>query len=625
VIQIHHSLKEEGKAMTAGFLHRNERGIALVVVLLVVLAVAAIAAGAALLGSNTSLINKYHDRQSVLETVADAGLEEARSAVNGNKTLYPDTGYNTLESGVAVYNAAGAVIPNIKRWTYVGPIGITSGQYGVFGSAVTVVKDAQGNTVIRRAEIAQESFAKFAYFTNVEGAIVFGAGDQLFGPVHSNDVINVGSGTPKPTFWGAVTTAKTISNKTNGTFKQGYTENGPNIPFPATADLNKLKAQATLGNMNITSTLSGTIGQATTRIEFVAIDINSDTDSSDDNEGFIKVYKVASATNAWWLVADTTKYFTTNTDTSGVRNSPNCGHVFTGAGTYHAGFVTFANHPKTWNAGNDSKTNAATYTGAGVSQRRCYLGGSDILNGPAAPFTPNDGRGSWQPWPGAVDPLVAAKVGSTYAAYLWPISRAFNPNYKGVIFVDGKVVVSGKLRGQVTLAATDNIIIADDITYVTNPGSTTPCASSSRDMLGLFSGTDVIVADNLLNDPIPPVNGGAWTSWDDTPDEFIHGVVLALSNWTVENYNTGPTNAEPCGTTVWGRGCLYLTGGIIQYQRGAVGLVDGHGYLKRYSYDACAATNPPPYFPTTGHFARAHFYEVEPTGFNIASYWALLK
>mgnify|MGYP001199781383 CR=1 FL=1 len=91
---------------------RSERGIALVVVLLVVLAIAAIAAGAALLGSSTNLISIFHSRMSVMEEAADAGLEEARSAVNASpKTVYPDTGYYVLENGVAVYNAAGTAIP----------------------------------------------------------------------------------------------------------------------------------------------------------------------------------------------------------------------------------------------------------------------------------------------------------------------------------------------------------------------------------------------------------------------------------------------------------------------------------------------------------------------------------
>lgn len=618
--------------MNGSPMYRNERGVALVVVLLVVLAVAAIAAGAALLSSSTGLIDKYHTRLSTLETAADAGIEEVRSAVNANKTIYPDTGFRTIENGVAVYDAGGAVIPGLKRWSYLGPIGATSGQYGVYGSVVTVVQDAQGNNVVRRGEIFQESFAKYAYFTNVEGSIQFAAGDQLFGPVHSNDKINIASGSPGPTFWGPLVTAKTISNRSNGNYKQGYTENGPTIPFPQTADLSKLQSQATAGNMAFVSTTSGLAGQATTRIEFTARDLNGDGDSTDDNEGFIKVYQVTNAANVWWVMADTNSYGAASPN-GGVRNSPNCGHVNTNAATSNhpaGGFVTFEDHATAPAIAADNKANAPGQTGAGIV-RRCYLGGSDSLYGASAfgaakQFPTNgvgdDARGRWLPWPGAVSPLIPAS--NRDRAYLWPISRTLNPNYKGVIYVTGKVAISGRVRGQTTLAASDNIIIADDLTYMTNPGSSVQCNATARDMLGLFSGTDVVVADNLINDPIAGIPGGSNVTWDETPDEFIHAVILALSNFTVENYNQGPTNFESCGGTAWGRGCLFLTGGVIQYQRGAVGTTGGTGNLKRYSYDACAAANPPPYFPTTGHFARGHYYEVEPTGFNISTYWALL-
>jgi hypothetical protein len=280
-------------------------------------------------------------------------------------------------------------------------------------------------------------------------------------------------------------------------------------------------------------------------------------------------------------------------------------------GTPHgAVFNTFESH--TGLAGTDSKSNAITN-----GTRRCYLGGSDILN-PGGVFLAADGRGTWLPWPGVVDPLVLA-TGRPDAAYLWPITRLLNPNFKGVIYVDHKVAISGQVRSRVTLAATHNIIVVDDLTYVTNPG-----AGTCKDILGVFSGIDVVIADNLIQDPIPPLTGQGAVTWDDSRDEFLHGVVLALDNFTVQQYNTGSTSAEPCSTTTWGRGCLYLTGGIIQKQRGAVGTSGGTGNLKRYSYDACAFTNPPPYFPTTGHFARGHYYEVEPTGFNIGTYWSLL-
>ena len=108
-------------------------------------------------------------------------------------------------------------------------------------------------------------------------------------------------------------------------------------------------------------------------------------------------------------------------------------------------------------------------------------------------------------------------------------------------------------------------------------------------------------------------------------DEWIHAVLLTLNIFTVQNYNTGPQNFEDCGTTNWGRGCLQLTGGLIQRTRGAVGTTGGTGNVKRYSYNTCALTDPPPYFPTTGHFARNRFYTMDPVGFDVAAWFALYQ
>lgn len=572
---------------------QNERGIALVVVILVTLVVAAVAGGAALVSSNTTLISRHTDRLGLLEAAADAALEEARARINGDKTIYPDTGFAILESNAQVTDARGNPIPNLRRSIYVGPTGITSGQYGVFGSIVAVVEDAFGNRVVRRGEVVQESFAKYAYFTNIEGNIYFGGGDQLFGPVHSNDVIKIHfSGA---TFHGPVVTARTIQGKQYGTFKQGYTENGPYIAMPQTADLNKLRVQAQAGNTSFTSSTGGGAGQATMRVEFVALDLNGDGRVNGSNEGFIRVYQ---SSNAGWVSGSLPSDYSSNR----LRNSENCGH-------YHSGgvFVDAKSHPA---SGPDSWVAAVS-----SSSKRCYLGGADSLWGG---FRASDGKGRWLAWPGSVSPLLS---GRPDAQYLFPISRELNPSFKGVIFVDGKVAVSGVVRGRVTLAATSDIVIVDDLTYATAPGQV---SCRNGDILGLFSGANIVVADNTLNSPVRPTSAANYFTYDDTKDEFVNAVVLALDVFTAENYASGATTAEHCESRVWGRGCLYLTGGIIQRTRGAVGTTSGTGYLKRYSYDSCAFSEPPPYFPTTGHFARGRYYEVDPRGFNVAEYFARL-
>ncbi|MFQ5538149.1 MAG: type II secretion system protein [Gemmatimonadota bacterium] len=568
----------------------NRQGFALITVMLVVVIVGLLATAAAVVGSANILSNRYYERQSLLNDLALEGIELARARVNGNKSLYPTQGYNALESDAPVVDGNGDTIPGVRRSTYVGPTGSTSGQYGIFGSIVTVVKDAGGGVVVRRGQVFQESFAKFAYFTDVEPYYIsFGGGDQIFGPVHTNDFLKIYSS--GATFHDEVVTAKTVKGAQYGTFDKGYEENGAYINMPETTELTKLQAQAATGSASFTAGSPSGSGEAYMRIEFIAIDLDGDGSVTGENEGFFRVYK---STDARWVSGDI--------PTNGMRYSRNCGH-------YHGGtFVSAADHP---NSGNDSWVASLSN-----NTKRCYLGGADSLFGG---FQATDSKGSWVAWTGSVSPLLS---GRPDAQYLFPLSREMNPDFKGVIYVDGKVVVSGVLRGRVTLAATQEIIIGDDITYASDPGLGT-CA----DMLGLFSGNDVVVANNTLNTPTRPWYGQNYFTYDDTKDEFIHGIILALNIFTVEDYASGDRRAEKCEGKLWGRGCLYLTGGIIQKTRGAVGTISwvgGTGYVKRYSYDRCGATAPPPYFPTTGHFSRGQTYWVEPTGFSVASYFDML-
>ncbi len=564
----------------------DERGFALVLTVLVVVIVGSLVAAASVIGTNHLLVNNYFDRQSELTAAADGGLEWARAQLNAVDSVYPDSGYTVLENGVSVG-------PGMRRWIYAGPSGVTTGQYGVFGSIVAVVEDAGGGRVIRRSQVYQESFSKYAYFTDYEPSTIrFGCRDQLFGPVHSNSPIRLYSpcSGDSATFNGPVTTGEDVQVPNYGSFRQGFQEYVSDIPLPATAELAKLEAQAALGGTSFVGDSNGGSGEATTRIEFVAVDLNGDGDENDDNEGFIRVYQSG---NSDWVTATGTE-----------ESSDQCGD-------YHSGvFYTTNNgsHPGGHNAQQALKTSSA----------RCYLGGADEITGSFRATT--DGYGQWLENPNPTPPVLLTTTRAD-SAYLFPINRALNPNFKGVIYVEGKVVVSGKIRGRVTVAASDDIIFGDDITYVTDPG-----AGTCVDIAGYFAGDDVIVAYNTINSP-PYVAGSGpddYYTLDDTSDEFFHGTVLALDIFTVQGYSSGPSNAEDCEGANNGRGCLYLTGGIIQRQRGAVGLTSGRGYIKRYSYDACGATSPPPYFPTTGIFAKGQYYQVDPSGFNIDDYFDLI-
>jgi hypothetical protein len=574
----------------------DRSGFALVIVTLVMVVAAAVIGGSVTLGSNHLLVNRYHQRNDQLVVAADGGLEMVRARLNGEPALYPDSGYVTIESNAQVSDGAGGWLPGVRRSLYVGPMGIATGQFGVFGAVIAVATDAGGAKVVRRLMMNQESFAKFAYFTDIEPAsISFGGGDQIFGPVHTNDFIKIYSS--GATFHDETRTARTVQDPQFGVFEKGYQQNVSPIPMPPTAELTKLSSYAATGGTRFVGTSNGLDGQATTRIEFMAIDLNADGDQNDDNEGFIRVYQ---SNNAAWVSGDPTPSFIT---------TKACGH-------YHAGHVfrSAFQHSSTISGGSDNDW-LDTYASA---TRRCLLGGSDSITG-AFRATDADGPGSWLLWGGAVSPLLNGRADKNY---LFPISRSLNPNFKGVIYVQGKVILSGRLRGRVTVAATDDIIIGDDLTYVTDPGQST-CV----DIMGFFSGDNVFVANNAINAPQQP-NAATWYTLDDTKDEFIHGVVLALNQFRVEGHNTGSDANETCEGQVWGRGCLYLTGGIIQRERGPVGTITsnsplrGTGYVKRYSYDPCAAQDPPPYFPTTGHFIRGQHYNMDPVGFNAGNFFA---
>jgi len=234
---------------------------------------------------------------------------------------------------------------------------------------------------------------------------------------------------------------------------------------------------------------------------------------------------------------------------------------------------------------------------------------------------PVSGRG-WIPRPVAMGAPtgIADFANRPDNLYLWPINREFNPAWQGVIYVAGKVALSGVVNGRVTVASPNTVVIADDLRSAVDPGSA--AAADCTVIAGIFAGDDILVAYNTLNAP-QQINGvNPYRTYDETTQEDIHAVLLALDIFGAESYDIGPSSGEACGAVNNGRGCLNLNGGVIQNTRGAVGLVDGHGYVKRYSYNACAATDPPPYFPTTGRFVRNRIYELDPKGFTVAGWFA---
>lgn len=632
---------------------RARRGVALVLTLMLTFAMGALAMGAIYLNSNGQLVGRMAEREKELRYAADAALQVGKSRLNNDPFAMPDSGYTMLVSDGAVLGADGQAIAGVRYNLWAGPTGSTTGQFGRFGSVVAEAIGPRGARFIRRLELQQESFARYAYWTNKEktpagGTIYFANGDVLWGPVWSNDYITIHSS--GATFNDDVTTAELINSPNYGTFKKGYTENANPITLPTITALSKLPGYASSGSLSFTPPTTGGATTVRMRAEFVAVDLNNDGDSTDVDEGFVRVYQANAGQEAW------TRADWTTTKTSAV----NCGdfHRVVVGGVTSWKFFPAAVHGTTaayawarnlWIAGGMTATQANNHAGltvqnimsaalaGGQPAHRCFLGGDPHLvaiernatggnvtgqiGGDATTFTADATagatRGHWKKWNGAVDPRLLLKRPYD-ASYLFPIYRGQNTGSKGVIYFNGTVMLSGVLRGRVTVYSSAFVVYGDDLRYATDPAG-----GVCNDMLGVIGTEDIVVADNAIN---TPQSANGIRNMDDTKDLYLHGVQMALSeSFTVQNYDTGPIDANDCGTVNVGRGCLYMLGGLIQERRGAVGLTNGSGFLKRYSYDRCAVQIPPPYFPTTGRFLDNRYAELDPGQFNISQLFQSLS
>jgi hypothetical protein len=628
----------------------NRPAFALGLTLVFVLAIGALSTTAIVLSSNASLLAKDVDRQRELKYAAEDALNIGKSRLNQDPLIMPISGDTMIVSNATVYSADNTPLPNVKVNIWIGPTGSTTGQFGTFASVVAQAIDSRGTGFVRRLELVQESFAKYAYWSNHEtnasgNTIYFNNGDEIFGPVWSNDIIHIGTAGAR--FHDLVATAQTISGISSGTFVKGYLQNQRAINLPSTSALSKLAGYAIAGGMSFTPPTIGDESTVRQRIEFVATDIAGTGDSLAAQDGFFRIYTANTIGGAKWLRGD----FPAGADSSNVSM---CGDWHTVKGFADKKFFPASQHNTAWFRSIDSAgiiqdlplTSGTTAKATALAdshqslktilQRplaRCYLGGDPHLvaiernvapwtvadrqkGGDDTTFTAIGLNGSWTLYSNTPDPTVSAKRAAD-AKYLFPIYRGLNPNTKGVAYFAGTVGVSGTLRGRMTLyAKSGKIVILDDLRYAEDPAK-----GVCSDILGMIADNDVVVADNAVNTPQNISNAGTvWQPLDDTPDLYIHSVMMALNtSFTVQNYSVGPSAILPCGSgTVLnaGRGCLYVTGGIIQQARGAVGLSDGHGYVKRYSYDRCAAIKPPPYFPTTGRLTDNRYFELNPVGFN---------
>jgi Tfp pilus assembly protein PilX len=179
---------------------------------------------------------------------------------------------------------------------------------------------------------------------------------------------------------------------------------------------------------------------------------------------------------------------------------------------------------------------------------------------------------------------------------------------------NGDVFVQGWLKGQLTIASTNNIYITDSIRYVGSNGSPSagnldsgiPTSSSSTPPAADTNGTDVLglSANNFVEvyHPLTSCSGANRTRSGTCPTSARDGgsartnleidaaIVASNGSFLVEDWGSGPQ-----------LGVLSVNGGMIQRFRGPVGCTgcwSGNaqtGYIKDYNYDKRLVTLAPPH------------------------------
>ncbi len=610
--------------------------MALLTVLVVSVIAVTIALASSMLVMGNVLVQNASERSAMLDDAALNGLEETRNRLNARLDTVPLTGYRTMESNATITGGF-----NVRRSTWVGRIGnadslANAGEYGVQAEILSQATDGAGNSAIRRSLIYQTSFARYAYFTD-QGKTPSGAtlwfrnGWTSSGPLHSNDSLYIENGTyPEAIFKDVVTTAKGVSGANMAQWDKGQAKKVAPIPMPGTADLDVVKTIAARAGYVFTPTVTtGDSAQVTMRIEFVAIDVDGDGNTTGPDDGYFRVYRTR-ATNpyghGYTMARVQAPPSGAYAGSDSALYSPNCGVTTTVAGlsamttTLRRTAETLVNtsYRTKMSAKEDAFDNA---------NMKCFLGGDPRLNLTGV-FAATDSAGDWLPrTSGTVPAVVAARLDG---AYLWPLSAAYNPNFRGAIFVEGRVGVSGTVRGRVTLASRNNLLILDDLVQATSPATTSGTCRPDDDIVGLFAGEGVLFADNQVQTPQRRRNNSnsAWlTPYRDlgaspaVPDIRLHAVALALKSVATEHYSPG-TSASADYIL---RGTVRQIGGRIQARAGTMNVASGsdfHGYVSDISYNRCAMTYPPPYFPTTGRWTLSQFFEIDPQGFNVADWFA---
>jgi len=230
----------------------GERGSILVVVLILMSALAAIAAGMSFMARTESALASNDVQEKETFYLAEAACEEAVHYLNQLGEPFLGTGANQDQPLALVQDGARLGIGNVT--VYIDAKDTNSGEATRFvqiSARATHHNGRVSKAVTMR--VGQQNFSRYAYFSDLElrasgSKIWFVTGDNLYGPVHTNDQFHI-SGTP--VFHQETSSVASTIDYYNGgppndnpDFKKGVSLGAPEIPMPSDLSILRAKGEA---------------------------------------------------------------------------------------------------------------------------------------------------------------------------------------------------------------------------------------------------------------------------------------------------------------------------------------------------------------------------------------------
>lgn len=563
--------------------HTAQSGSILITIMVVLFVLSSILAGTLTLSTQYLTLSTSRINSEQALYVAEAGLEAACAFIEENG-IASCSGSGTVGGGTFNYKVK-------KNDFYQCSIVATGAVDGI-------------TRILELTGVRNASYAEFSFWTDDNGNIYFASGDHFSGKVHTGT---------KPYFQGSpefesefTTQASTYSGNTNSvTFGKGY-EYGVEKQDMSEISLSDMKTYTTTNSATTALLLTGA-----TDISFDGTQVKI----TNKNEGWNN-YALTLSSDQLIYIEDgyiTTTTYATNSVTTYTTNWVATGEYTTeevGTGEYTTEEVITGYTTEEVATGEYTTeevfshyewvTVVTTNRGGHISTKKEKVAVYETVSTPVyeTVSTPVYETVTTEIYETVSTEVYEAEISSSTDTSIAEISTQTE-------WSDGTLTLNGgQLDGRLTIATEDNIYINESLKYALDPLDTTATDAAIaaakangedsgyydvvNDALGLVSGSDVIITTSAPDDI--RIDASILVTGDSVSKGYNKsGSYLRDGCFVVDQYDVGGS-----------RGDINLLGGIIQKDRGPVGLVSGVAYSKNYAFDTRFSRYPPPYFPTLG-------------------------